>query len=46
MRREFHGGVVEVWDRPNLGWNFGFEQGLGYACMGETMRKDILTDNA
>jgi|SRR5690554_865513 len=31
------GGVVEVWDRPNLGWNFGFEQGLGYACMGETM---------
>jgi predicted amino acid dehydrogenase len=31
------GGVVEVWNRPDLGWEFGFEKGLGYACMGETM---------
>lgn len=31
------GGVVEVWNRPDLGWSFGFERGLGYACMGETM---------
>jgi acetylornithine/succinyldiaminopimelate/putrescine aminotransferase/predicted amino acid dehydrogenase len=31
------GGVVEVWNRPDLGWNFGFEQGLCYACMAETM---------
>jgi acetylornithine/succinyldiaminopimelate/putrescine aminotransferase/predicted amino acid dehydrogenase len=31
------GGVVEVPGRPDLGWNFGFEQGLAYACMAETM---------
>lgn len=31
------GGVVAVWKRPDLGWNFGFEQGLCYACMAETM---------
>lgn len=31
------GGVVEIPGRPDLGWNFGFEQGLGYACMAETM---------
>lgn len=31
------GGVVEIWSRPDLGWNFGFEQGLCYACMAETM---------
>lgn len=31
------GGVVEVWNRPDLGWDFGFEQGLCYACMAETM---------
>lgn len=31
------GGVVEVWDRPDLGWDFGFEQGLCFACMAETM---------
>jgi len=31
------GGVVAVPGRPTLGWNFGFEQGLGYACMAETM---------
>lgn len=31
------GGVVEIWNRPDLGWDFGFEQGLGYACMAETM---------
>lgn len=31
------GGVVEVWNRPDLGWNFGFERGLCYACMAETM---------
>ena len=31
------GGVVEVPGRPDLGWNFGFERGLAYACMVETM---------
>lgn len=31
------GGVVEVPNRPYLGWNFGFEQGQAYACMSETM---------
>lgn len=31
------GGVVEVPGRPDLGWDFGFEQGLSYACMAETM---------
>ncbi len=31
------GGVVEVPGRPDLGWGFGFEQGLSYACMAETM---------
>ncbi len=31
------GGVVAVPGRPALGWDFGFEQGLGYACMAETM---------
>lgn len=31
------GGVVAVPGRPDLGWNFGFEQGLAYACMAETM---------
>jgi len=31
------GGVVEVPGRPSLGWNFGFDKGLAYACMAETM---------
>lgn len=31
------GGIVEVPGRPYLGWNFGFEPGLAYACMAETM---------
>ena len=31
------GGVVEVPGRPSMGWNFGFERGLVYACMAETM---------
>jgi acetylornithine/succinyldiaminopimelate/putrescine aminotransferase/predicted amino acid dehydrogenase len=31
------GGVIEVPGQPSLGWNFGFEQGLAYACMAETM---------
>lgn len=31
------GGVVEVPGRPSMGWDFGFEQGLVYACMAETM---------
>lgn len=33
----FDGGVIEVPGRPSLGWNFGFEEGLSYACMAETM---------
>jgi acetylornithine/succinyldiaminopimelate/putrescine aminotransferase/predicted amino acid dehydrogenase len=31
------GGVMAVPGQPDLGWNFGFEQGLAYACMSETM---------
>ncbi len=31
------GGVVAVPGMPDLGWNFGFEKGLAYACMSETM---------
>lgn len=31
------GGVVAVPGLPSLGWNFGFEPGLAYACMAETM---------
>lgn len=31
------GGVVGVPGLTDLGWNFGFEQGLAYACMAETM---------
>lgn len=31
------GGVVEVPGKPSLGWDFGFEEGLAYACMAETM---------
>ncbi|MFZ5650746.1 MAG: aminotransferase class III-fold pyridoxal phosphate-dependent enzyme [Bacillota bacterium] len=31
------GGVVAVPGRPSLGWDFGFDQGLAYACMAETM---------
>ncbi|MGE5674542.1 MAG: aminotransferase class III-fold pyridoxal phosphate-dependent enzyme [Mycobacterium leprae] len=31
------GGVVAVPGLPDLGWKFGFEQGLAYACMTETM---------
>jgi len=31
------GGVIAVPGLPDLGWNFGFEKGLAYACMSETM---------
>lgn len=31
------GGVIEVPGMPSLGWDFGFEEGLAYACMAETM---------
>lgn len=31
------GGVIEVPGLPNFGWNFGFDKGLAYACMAETM---------
>ena len=31
------GGVIEVPGLPSLGWDFGFEEGLSYACMAETM---------
>ncbi len=31
------GGVVEVYNRPHLGIDFGFPCGLAYACMAETM---------
>jgi acetylornithine/succinyldiaminopimelate/putrescine aminotransferase/predicted amino acid dehydrogenase len=31
------GGVMAVPGYPDLGWDFGFERGLAYACMSETM---------
>lgn len=31
------GGVIKVPGSPDLGWNFGLEEGLAYACMAETM---------
>ncbi|MDC0707919.1 aminotransferase class III-fold pyridoxal phosphate-dependent enzyme [Stigmatella sp. ncwal1] len=31
------GGVMAVPGLPDLGWQFGFDQGLAYACMAETM---------
>lgn len=31
------GGVVQIPGLPSLGMNFGFEDGLCYACMAETM---------
>jgi len=31
------GGIIAVPGRTSLGWNFGFEHGLAYACMAETM---------
>ncbi len=31
------GGVMAVPGLPDLGWNFGFDKGLAYACMSETM---------
>ncbi len=31
------GGIVEVPGRPNLGLSLGFDQGLAYACMSETI---------
>ncbi len=31
------GGVIAVPGAPDFGWNFGFEKGLAYACMSETM---------
>ena len=29
------GGVIEVPGQPSLGWDFGFEEGLAYACMAD-----------
>ena len=31
------GGVIEVPGRPDFGWHFGYERGLAYACMSETI---------
>lgn len=31
------GGVIRVPGSPDLGWNFGLDEGLAYACMAETM---------
>lgn len=31
------GGVVALPGLPDLGWNFGFDTGLAYACMSETI---------
>lgn len=31
------GGVIAMPNAPDLGWNFGFEKGTGFACMSETI---------
>ncbi len=31
------GGVIETPNKADLGWDFGFDKGLAYACMSETM---------
>lgn len=31
------GGVIKVPGAPDLGWNFGLDKGLAYACMAETI---------
>lgn len=31
------GGVIAMPSSPDLGWNFGFEEGTGFACMSETI---------
>ncbi len=31
------GGVIQLPGSPSLGWYFGFDQGLAYACMSEAM---------
>ncbi len=31
------GGVIAMPSSPDLGWNFGFEKGTGFACMSETI---------
>lgn len=33
----FDGGIIQVPGRSDLGWNFGLEPGLVFACMAETM---------
>ena len=33
----FDGGIIEVPGRVDIGWNFGLDQGLVFACMAETM---------
>lgn len=30
------GGIVAIPNKPDLGWNFGFEKGTAFACMSET----------
>lgn len=39
------GGIIEVPGRPDLGWNFGFEPGLAYSCMAETMMLSLERHN-
>lgn len=31
------GGIIALPGLPDLGWNFGFDKGLAYACMSETI---------
>lgn len=31
------GGIISMPNAPDLGWNFGFEKGTGFACMSETI---------
>jgi len=38
------GGVIAMPNSPDLGWNFGFEKGTGFACMSETIMLAIEKD--
>lgn len=31
------GGIIALPNKPDLGWNFGFEKGEAFACMSETI---------
>ncbi len=38
------GGVIQIPGTPKWGWNFGFEDGIAYACMSETFLLSLEKD--